>query len=492
MRVDGSLSRRTWRSFFVLVPCLLMLMAGSARADGPVGPGSLPGGVSVLDSDPSGEGWGRAVGREIQFTVNDPSNFTALTWGAVGTNAVTLAFDNAVDAPGEVLTLGTVGAGMAEWNGTATLPLAVGPPLVLPTRFTLEVVDSASAPALLASDPGGNQPGLDVLAAGNSFTATMRFEADHDGSNGLPAGWTPVLDLFDALDTIPGTPPGTSGPVLTGFNSGFFFEVIQGLTLEEHDDNITAQTQMIKDSLEFLTIETVNRLTQLAQSNGTEHADIHNWVNMNHQEVLAGLQNLLQAIGSIELPPLPPDIASSDDVREAAEELQNILLILFGIAPCPPDAGGACVPGETVRLFASPEAVAAVKADVELLLSKVMDIQTQVEASASMPEIDVQVAEVSQHYFSRLRRWVVTTTVNGKLVDADLVMVSAVKAWKHYPAVQHDVTGFSVPVHLGTGMQDVSVSLPHQLRKAKIFQLDFVFVEGDVTARGSALVTVGH
>lgn len=489
MQVDQSRARRMLTLSLVTLPCLLGLAVVSAHADGPVGPSSLPGGVTVVDSDLTGEQWGRAGGREIQFTVNVPSNFTTLTWGAVGADAVTLAFDGAVNDAGETLTLGSVVNNTATWNGTATLPLAIGPALVLPTRFTLEVVDGVGAPVALAIDPAGNRPGLDVLAAGGSFTATLRFEANHNGSYGLPAGWTPALDLFDALHTVPGTPPGTGGPALTGFESGFFFQVLAGLTLEEHDDHMASQTQMIKDALAFLTTETVNRLMQLSTDQGTQHADLHNWVNMNHQEVLAGLQNLQQAIGAIQF---PPNVASADDVRQAQEDLMNVLLILFGLSPCPQDAGGACTPGELVHLFASPESVASVQADVTLLLDKVMDIQAQVQASANMPEIKVQLADVTHDSSGSVRRWIVTTTVNGDLVDADLVMLSAVTVDKNDPAVHHDVTALSVPVPLATGMQDVSLQLPQSLKDASVFQLDFAFVDGDLTARGSALVHSGQ
>lgn len=490
MRIRNRFARKVYLSTFVLGLCLFSIGVSSATADGPATPGSLPGGVVVNDSDTTGEQWGRMMGRTIDFSVNDLTNFTSLTWGAVGTNAVTLAFDGVVDAPSETLVLGSVGVGVAQWNGTATIPLSIGGSLGLPARFTLTIVDGANSPVALATDPGGNQPGLDVLLANGQFTATLLFEVQHNGSHGVPGGWTPVLDLFDSLPTIPGPPPNTTGPVMTGFNSGFFFEAIEGLTLEEHDESMHSQTEMIKDALQHLTTDAINRLTMLGQ----EHGDIHSWLNSNHVEIAAGLDQVLMTLNNLQI---PTDVASSadvmriqDDVQSAKDDLQNILLILFGLGECPPDQP-LCPPDGRLQLFATPESVQMVKDDVQSLLGKVMDIQDTLLATTSMPEIEVQIAEVSHGDSGKARRWILTTTINGKLVDVDLVKSTAITVDKANPAITDDVTGYAVPVSLGPGLLDVSMTLPKSAKKARVFQFDVFFDDGEVMAHGSALAAVG-
>jgi len=430
-----------------------------AFATGPVGPGGVPGGVIVVDGDVSGEAWGRAGGRIVTYTVNNPAGFTSMTWGAAGATPVQLAFDNSIDAPGETLGLdnglSNLPGGVAVWTGQATIPLSVGGPLILDTRFTLTVVDGSTNPILL-SVAGGNVPGINVLSPGGPFTATLLFEADHDGSNGLPSGWTPVLDLFDVLPTLSGTPPGTTGPVLTTFTSGFFFEEVTGPGIDDHDDNMFSQTNMIKDDIsaldgkiEFLTIDAINRLVQL----GVDHTAIHAWVNNNHVAVINAINQVLASIP--EIPEFPNDVASSDDVDQARQDLQDMLLILFGILPCPAEAGPLC------------------------------DSATFINDLAAK-EIKVQAVKVSG---GSSPSWLLTTTVDGKLVDVDLNKVLAVTVNPSTNVV--DVTAIAVPVPLSLGLLEVSVSLPPKSRNAKAFQID-VSLDTDTSVQGSVLVGSNH
>lgn len=434
-----------------------------AFATGPVGPGGVPGGVSVVDGDVSGEAWGRAGGRSVTYTVNNPSGFTTMTWGAVGATPVQLAFDNSVDAPGETLGLdnglSNLAGGVAVWTGQATIPLSTGGSLTPNTRFTLTVVDGSSSPIPLASVPGANEPGINVLSPGGPFTVNLLFEADHDGSNGLPAGWTPVLDLFDALPTLSGNPPGTTGPVLTTFVSGFFFEEVMGPGIDDHDENMFSQTNMIKDDIsaldgkmDFLTTDAINRLVQLSG----EHTDIHNWVNSNHsavinainqlnqtgdhQDILNAVNQVLQSINNINL---PDDVATTE-----------LMLILFGILPCPAEAGPIC------------------------------DTATFIDDLAKK-EIKVQAVEVSG---GSSRRWLLTTTVDGELVDVELDRVLALTV---NPSTNvNDVTNMAVPTPLSTGLLEVSVSLPGESRDAQAFQVDLVIIEDTVpVVQGSVLIS---
>jgi len=361
----------------------------TAFAVGPVDPGAVPGGVTVVDSDTSGEAWGRSGGRSVTYTLGIPSNFTSMTWGAVGPNPVQLAFDGNIDAFGETLvldnTLSNFAGGVAVWTGQAIIPLSGFPDLNLPTRFTLTVVDGSSVPIPLASVPGENVPGINVLSPGGPFTATLLFEADHDGTHSLPSGWTPVLDLFDNLPTQAGNPPGGGGPVLTSFTSGFFFNGETGISIDEHDSNMLAQTNMIKNDIaeldgkvEFIKIDAINRLIQLA----SDHDEIHDWVNSNHSSVINTINNaLIQVLASIdeipEFPNFPTDVASSEDVNQVREELQNILLILFGIFPCPPDAGALCDSATFISDLATKEDLTMVKDNLQVLLEKSREIKVQ-------------------------------------------------------------------------------------------------------------------
>jgi hypothetical protein len=204
----------------------------------------------------------------------------------------------------------------------------------------------------------------------------------------------------------------------------------------------------------------------------------------------ARTENVLEAINQLpnmfpeipEFPELPGDIATPDDVRELQDALTEILLLLFGLTPCPDDA--PCTPGEPIHLFATPDDVQAVADDIADALNTLAEIQ-----AALAPEISVQVVNTSSDSLGRYHRWLLTTTVEGQLVDASLVRVVAVTASGLVPASTEDVTLQAVPVSLGPGMLDVLLTVPSHLRNASAFQLDMFFDEGTAMAFGSALVT---
>ena len=130
------LARRVPLVTIFVFALILLGVPGTVTADGPVGPGTLPGGVNVADNDPGageavGERWGRAGGKDTTYAVISPGDFTSLTWGAVGTAAVGMAFDGAIDGAGETLTLDETGAegsnfatGVAVWTGQTDVQLA--------------------------------------------------------------------------------------------------------------------------------------------------------------------------------------------------------------------------------------------------------------------------------------------------------------------------------------------------------------------------------
>ena len=270
-----------------------------------------------------------------------------------------------------------------------------------------------------------------------------------------------------------------------------------------------AQTEMIKDSLSFLSTDAINRLIGLAAQNTQTHEGIgtlsnltteaisrlnglaaqssetQNAIGTNHGQVLTRLQELMEALPDPTM--LPENLATSNDVEHAREALQDILLILFGLVDCPPEAGGLCPDGR-LALFATPESVQMVQDDVEELLSKIMDIQDALDGAAGMPEVEVQVAEVTHDASGTSRRYILTTTVDGGLVDAILVKGTAVIANKTDPAMTEDVTGFAAATSLGPGMLDVTLALPHELKKATVVQLEVFFDDGDIMAHGIAQV----
>ena len=419
-----------------------------AFAVGPIGPGGVPGGVTVVDNDVSGETWGRAGGRSVTYTVNNPSEFTSMTWGAVGVTPVLLAFDNNVNAPGETLGLVNVTNGVAVWTGQAAIPLSTGGSLTLETRFTLTVVDGSNTPIPLASPLGGHVVGMNVLSPGGPFTANLLFEANHNGSHGLPPGWTPALDLFDALPTLPGNPPGTTGPVLTTFESGFFFEETTETPIDDHDQNMFSQTNMIKEDisdlegkLEHFQLEALPRLITAE----TAHQNLLNAFNQlpgDHQSILNAINQVSQSLQDINL---PNDVVATE-----------LMLILFGLAPCPPEAGALC---DTATFISD-------------LAKKEIKIQSVMVSGGSSP------------------RWLLTT-VDGELVDVDLDRVLAITTKPSTNAA--DVTDMATPVPLTVGLLEVSVSLPPHSKKAKVFQIDLDFSnDTDIVAQGSVLISSKH
>ena len=93
-----------------------------AFATGPVGPFGVPGGVSISDNDVAGETWGRAGGRTVTYSVNIPSGFTSMTWGAEGATPVHLAFDGGVNASSQETLVfdnffSNLSGGKAVWSG---------------------------------------------------------------------------------------------------------------------------------------------------------------------------------------------------------------------------------------------------------------------------------------------------------------------------------------------------------------------------------------
>ncbi|MDH4229296.1 MAG: hypothetical protein OEW11_06045 [Nitrospirota bacterium] len=491
----------------ITATCLALGTPGSAAAIGPVTPGSLPGGVTVTDSDTvSGAQWGRSGGRTITYAVANPAGFAALSWGIVNGTTPEAAFDNAIDGldfavtprPGERMTFNpaesSLASGVARWTGEAQIQL-VAPGVtrvVLPTRFTLTVTN----PAPLAFMAGGAAPGVDVLAnTPGTFTVNWLFEAKAPGST----VWEPLLDLFDRLPTG----IGADGFAHTSLSSGFYYELPGGggLTLETHDANISAQVAAVKNDTGFLKIEAVNRLVGLADD-------------------LTALRNQVNTLPrDFQFPQIPPDIATRNDVNGASERLSQTLLTLFGIMPCPPEAGPVCDTATFINDLATLDALNAAKTEVldatgglatragldaarAAVLAAMGDLITQASLDAAKADIvamldasnaarlDVRAVEIGESEDGKLRRWLLFTTQQGSPIEASPATALAIVARKGSPATAEDVTPLMRAVPVSTGVLDVTIELPKRLRKTVAFQFDMFAMTPTAAARGSALVGV--
>ncbi|MBN1978929.1 MAG: tandem-95 repeat protein [Anaerolineae bacterium] len=218
------------RILALVLACVLALLFSSA-ALALTGPTSTPpGGVTVTYSDPTQRQIGIAGGLDVAYSNFDFNQFQTLYWGSAGAGAVGLAFDGAIDAPGETmsfsLTQSSLANGLARWTGSAGITYWTGSAWtspVLPTRFTIGVTDSSDnpIPMVQASQVGIPGSGAVITVTGN-FTANLLFEAYYSGS------WQPALSLFNSLHTR----PELDGRVLSQFSDAFYYTdvPITGLT----------------------------------------------------------------------------------------------------------------------------------------------------------------------------------------------------------------------------------------------------------------------
>jgi len=540
--------RRVFRKF--ALPVALLLAVVSVAADGPVS--QIAGVTKTNDTDSgSGEKWGRIGGREITYTVGNTSAFAALSWGSVAGQPPSAAFDNSVDSPGEVLTLdpaSDLAGGIARWTGTAVVPLVNQPSISVPTQFMITVFTNGNQPVPLSMAAGGATPGLNLKLVDN-FTVFMSFHAYHAGV------WQPLLDFYDSMPTPPGNQPGQGGPVLTSFTSGFYFaNAGTGLTLDQHDANITqrlnsltGQAASIKDDTAFMRIDAINRLASVQNSVGQVQdrvGQVQNGVNQ--------LTTMVQNIpGSQQL---PTDLARTHDVKDAKDSLQQMLMILFGLAPCPPEAQGLCDNAQLINDLATQVSVDEIRQALSALatqttvdqanqqlgalgmsvvnleqiligLSKESSVQEVkaalgglashmgveqvkqrlnelgVEIAAIKNTINqpaaaslaVQVAEVDEDE-SDTRRWLVSTSLNGTPVTAGLTKLVVVSSRKRGQSAIGDVTSLARVKQLMPGLLEVEV----EIHKQKLSDLSFMLnlqSAGAAPVRGTTLVAAtakGH
>jgi hypothetical protein len=231
---NHGIRRRTSVAIFLLWVLFLTLVSLALALEGPLS--TPPGGVTLTQTGACApprlvaECIGRTGGTDLTFTDFDLSQSSVLYWGPEDANAVGLAFDCAIDGPGEtmVLNLGQsdLANGVARWTGAANITywdtnLMEWITDALSTRFTLTTTDLGGSVSLVEGSPLGIA-GTVVLTVTGDFQANMLMEAFYRGM------WYPSLELFDALQTR----PEQENCAISQVDHGFYYEdeAITGLT----------------------------------------------------------------------------------------------------------------------------------------------------------------------------------------------------------------------------------------------------------------------
>ena len=103
------------------------VIATADPAFGPVPPGSVPGGVAVVDSDPGNSGlWGRSIGRTITYTVTNPALFDYIAWGVVSGFSPGAGFTGSANPLAFDLANSNLPGGIARWTGNRTYSTVFG------------------------------------------------------------------------------------------------------------------------------------------------------------------------------------------------------------------------------------------------------------------------------------------------------------------------------------------------------------------------------
>lgn len=195
-------------------------------------PGSVTGPVFPAPGGTAFSGVGhqaRGAGRTWTYSGFDLDLFSVLAWGRWGDIRAGLS-----GGDGSVLAfaawLSDPGNGVAVWTGMTPVYLGAIGTHWLPLRFTLTVTgsDAAPRPLMLATDPAAADLGIPSslgavhLVTENGWSANLLFQGSHPSVNG--GAWTPLLDLYDALQTHVFAP---AGQAVTSFGGGFYWTAAQ-------------------------------------------------------------------------------------------------------------------------------------------------------------------------------------------------------------------------------------------------------------------------
>ena len=514
-----------------------LLAPATALATGPVSAAAVPGTVTVTDSDSgNGQSWGRAGGRNLAFTVVTPAAFSALTWGVANGTNPSLAFDGAVTASTtEVMsyTPGQSTATAARWTGSALL-VVNGTTYNVPTRFTLTFSNSAGTPSV-AFDTGGVSPGTSLLVPGQVHVNEL-FEMQNLSAWGGDNTFRPVLDLYDALPTPPGQGPQTNtGPVMTGVTTGFYYTTaVAGLTLEQHDANITNQLNAIKGDTSFIRTDMTGRFDQVMSDLGTVKNSVGNGLFQTISQIgsqVSQLVNNSQSGGG--------NTATRDDING----LQQMLMVFWGVMPCPQNFGPQCPGVRKIQDLATEANVNDVKStangiligmnqlatasSVSTLSGNVTDVKNtasgiliglnQLATASSVSTLSGKVDALqsaltaAQNKIGTLQdmidngtsfavttmllpavqkqvRWLVGTTRGGVSFNPSSVKVSAIFGATS-PATVRDITGNTHITTIAPGLHDIAVDVVKGVSDGDAYVIEVGLVENGITLKGGTLVS---
>lgn len=489
------------RNAFVRGSLILILVStlSSVYADGPVGTSSLPGGASFSSSDDgSGETWGRAGGVDWSFSNFDLTLFDNLTWGAVDSSSVGIAFDGTINSgTQEILSLTSVIGNQAIWSGATQVQLFLSGGLIMSsveTRMVLTVT-SGGGPLALEMNTVNGLPYVNVINATGQYVANLKMEARLSGST----TWEGALDLYDRLSTT------GDGLALTSFNHGFFFNLAGagggGLTLEEHDSNMVDQTGSLAGDLEFLTIESVNRLTDLGVRTETIENLVRGLTNSELAELLDRTGTIDQLVRELtDLHSGGESGPSLDEIRQivgdSREELIQIIIFLWGLSP-----GGEGFPDPAdvpqISDLSTQESVDALALLISNLLDSqsvqisalnalINDLKQQIEALEATPALSLEVL-TSKRSSSKTRRLLILSRENGVPTQASGFTVNAVVDRSQ---------GFSLETvsytsrTIDEGLVELELTLPKSLKSTKMFHITAVHEhEGGNSHRGVTIIS---
>lgn len=488
--------KNTWRSrytvkYFLYALATLLFVSGNvAQAVGPVDVASLPGGATVFDSDGgSGEQWGRAGGRTINYSGFVLANFTELEWRSISAG---MAFDGEItgatfeEMAGPLL----IAPNALQWSGETTITNDITASIeTVYTRFTVVADTIFSGPPPLA---------IDIFLAGANFEINVLFEASLN-----PGGpYQPALDFFDAYPT----PVGHGGFAITSFSHGFWFEQLVGMTLEEHDSNMQGRFDDVDGAIDYLTIESINRLVDIAAT-VIDNNDKLIWVKSDLEELLNAGAGDWATEEDIDF--LREFLSGEhDDIRDRLSESQSLMLCMWignDLIPVCPDE----IPPGLPSLLALTTGQADImdklewaKLDIEALSAQLaagqaeliekldwakMDIEALSAQLAANREIDVTAVKSPRASGKKDHIFMVFTTVNGVPVDAVVTSVTAVTE------SEEDGIGVVSPPYdiaaVSAGFQSVDVDVSDDLSSTKTVIITVEYIDGDNTLQGATLVS---
>jgi hypothetical protein len=416
--------------------------------------------------------------------------------------------------------LSNLNGGVVVFTGGATLQIVtIGTFSGLPTRFTMRFTRASNnAPIPITFDANGVSPGADVLATGD-FKVNLLFEMFNSSAWGGDNGYRPVLDLYDALATPPGSPPGPNvvGPVMTGVTTGFYYtEADTGMSIEEHDLHVTqlfGSLDATKTRVQFMHDDWVLRW------NGIQN-QVQGVGNSINNSVVPTLTQIQQQVGQL-VGQGTGNLATKSDVQNSGQQIQMTIMMIAGIVPCPapPQQGAAeCAAAKKISDLSTQLSVDSVKVDttgiligmnqtngiliglnnalqgkasqssLDALSAKIDDLQDAIDGAGS-PSLEMVVAPIDSQG-SQQRRWIVKVSRDGALVGASLTRVSTARTGKG-ATVYANVTGNSHVVTLAPGVLEVSVDVIKDVTDGSLYVFEATFNAGGATLQGSALAGPG-